>query len=245
MTPAAGKVRDEYEIVSLRFSPSAGRAFGYGVEHFSASNGAAYDVNLAQYFFLRARALDPNYPYVNHELARISFLRGELDAALTDIDLQISEHGDSEPNAYYVRGLIEGYKGDYPAAVADYAHFLTFDPHNWAAINDYAWVLLKAQDYDTARAVTSSGLQYFPDNAWLLNSYATALFETGDLQGALSVAKRAQVAAGKVTMAEWLQAYPGNDPGVAAQGVAALQNATADNIHNIELKLASSTVQSN
>ena len=232
------------ERTMLRLFPSAQRAFDYGDEDFNSVNTREYNIDRAAYFFGRAADLDPDTPYLFHQLARVAFIRDQLPAALADINVQIARFGESEPNSYYVRGLIEGYMGDYTSAATDYAHFLQFDPNNWAGVNDYAWVLLKGQRFDEARLVTSKALQNFPDNPWLLNSYATALYETGELQAALSVAKRAETAARTVTQEQWLLSYPGNNPDVAGDGVATLQKATADNVHMIELKLASSTVQS-
>ncbi len=240
----AEAIRAGYEVTSLRLFPSAERAFAYGERHFYASNPTAYNLPLANEFFLRAETLDPTLPYVHHELARISFLRGDFASAMTAINIEIENHGDTEPNAYYVRGLIEGYMGDYDAAIADYKQFLRSYPNNWAGVNDYAWVLLKAKRFIEAREATAWALQYAPDNPWLLNSSATALFETGHFSEALAAAKRANHAVQNISEAQWLQAYPGNDPSVAPQGIMSLKQAIQNNIHSIELKIASSAVQS-
>lgn len=163
---------------------------------------------------------------------------------MAQINLQISLHGTSTPNSYYVRGLIEGYAGDYDAAVRDYGYFLSVDPNNWATANDYAWVLLKADKSKEATKVTGDALKIHPDNAWLLATRAIALYEIGDLMGALSTAQRAKVEAAKITEAQWLIAYPGNDPRVAREGIATHQKSIDDNIHKIEAAIASSTIQS-
>ncbi len=236
-------LQDEKEQTMLMLFPSAQRALSYGTLHFDATNAAEYDIGLAEYYFQYAAAKDPSIPYVYHELARISFLQGNLTAALAQIDTQISMHGDSEPKAYYVRGLIEGYMGDYTNSATDYAHFLEFEPNNWAAKNDEAWVLLKAGEYQQALRVVDSGLSYVPSNAWLLNSKATALFELGDYQEALMVAQNASTAVSYLTPEDWSVAYPGNDPAIADQGLAAFKQAVANNMHTIELALATSTVQ--
>lgn len=245
MTPLRVFLLDQYEEVAFAVHPTAALAFEYGERHLDATDPAEYDIILAQMYFKKAAALDPTYPYVYHELARISFLRGDYALALAQIDFQISLHGDSEPNSYYVRGLIEGYMGDYTDAAADYAHYITFDPHDWAAMNDYAWILLKAQQYDLAADVSGRGLQLFPKNPWLLNTNAIALYELGDLQQASIEAKAAIQASDTVTTEEWLRAYPGNDPSAAPEGIASLQEAASENMHTIDMALASSTIQLN
>jgi tetratricopeptide (TPR) repeat protein len=234
---------DRYENVAFALFPSAARAFTYGELHFDAGNAAEYDLPLAQSYFEKAAAIDPTYPYLYHELARISFLEGDYPLALARINFQISLHGKSEPNSYYVRGLIEGYMGDYTDAANDYAYFLTFDPDDWATMNDDAWVLLKAQRFDDAVAITDRGLAIAPQNPWLLNSNATALYELGEYKNALVQAQKAQTAVAGLTDAQWSHAYPGNDPSIAGEGLESFKQAVADNVHTIEIALASSTLQ--
>ena len=240
----AENIRDAYEIASARLLPGASRDMQYGEEHFDAAKPGAYNVDLAYYFFRQAESVDPTTPYLFHELARIDFLKGRFSQAFVEINLQISMHGDSEPHAYYVRGLIEGYMGEYDASANDYAHFLQFEPDNWAAKNDEAWVLLKAKRYNEALQVTASGLKEYPSNAWLLSSNATALYELGSYQQALAVEEKAETAVNYLTPAAWSVAYPGNDPAIAAQGLATFKQAVADNMHTIQAAIASSTVQS-
>ncbi len=231
------------EDVLYALDPSAERAYQYGVRHFSSDEPARYDIDRAEYFLNLAALKDPSIPYLYHQLARISFLRGNFTQAMARIDFQIQMHGDAAPNSYYVRGLIEGYMGEYADSARDYEYFLRFDPQNWATLNDYAWVLLKAERFGDAAEVTARGLIDFPDNPWLLNSYAIALFELHDYPNALSAAQKASAEVAKVSEAEWLHAYPGNDPQIGSQGLAVFKKAVADNMHTIELAIASSTVQ--
>jgi len=232
------------ESVMYNLDPTAVRAFTYGERHFSARNASAYDIERAAYFFGKAADIDPTYPYLYHELARIAFLKGEFETAMALIDMQIAQMGDKAPNSYYIRALIEGYKGEYAASAKDYEYFLKFYPTNWAAVNDYAWVLLKAGRAREAAETTARALEWFPDNPWLLNTNATALFETREYAKALQAAQKASIAVSKLSEAAWLQAYPGNDPRIANKGITAFKKAVEDNIHSITLALASSTVQS-
>jgi len=235
-------LRALYERASDMLAPNASREFAYGERHLDATDPNAYDLSLAEYFFRQALAHDPNMPYVYHELARIAFLRGDLDRALVLINIEIAEHGSATPNAYYVRGLIEGYTGRYADAERDYGIYLSHDSYDWAAMNDDAWILLKEKKYAQAAAITKQGLSSFPGNPWLLNSEATALYELGSYRTALSAIEEAQRSAATITADEWLHAYPGNAPQSASAGIASLKSAIAQNAQLIATT-ASSTVQ--
>lgn len=126
----SGMVERLVENVSYRLDSTAIRAYTYGERHFDAQHPQAYDVHAAAYFFQQALRLDPSLLYIHHEIARIYFLRGDFYDAITQIDIQIAEHGSSTPNSYYIRGLIEGYMGDYADSAKDYETFLASDPHN-------------------------------------------------------------------------------------------------------------------
>lgn len=225
---------DSYETVSFALFPSAQKAYDYGVFHFDAENPRYYDLPLAQTYFYKAAAMDPNLLAVWLELARTSFIEGDLVKALDQIDIQIAQEGDKTQNAYYIRGLIEGYMGDYPAAENDYAEFYKLVPINWAGANDYAWILLKDNKPQLAAQVVESVLPYYPENPWLLNSDAIALSEMGY---ATTARERLEVAAQTVSMLtpnDWSIAYPGNDPNIASEGLAQFKKAIQDNIHSID-----------
>ena len=42
---------------------------------------------------------------------------------------------------------------------------------------------------------------------------------------------------------EWLHSYPGNDPAIAGEGIATFHAAVENNMHRIELAMASGEVQ--
>lgn len=234
---------DTQEAISYTFDPTPGKALALGQKHFDSKRGDLYDIDRAAAYLEEARTLDPDYPTLNHELARIAFLRGDFVKAMWYIDREIELQGESFPNAYYIRGLIEGYMGEYHAAALDYAVYLRHDPTNWAAINDYAWVLLKAQRTEDALASARQGLKHFPQNPWLLNSEAIALYELGEYEESMQSAALASVAAANVTHDLWLLAYPGNDPATAEMGVRSLRQAIEDNIHMAAAMLGRSAVQ--
>lgn len=225
-------ITDAYEDFRFASDPSPARAFELGEKHFNAIDAENYDIARAEHFFNLA-AKDQSLPYINHELARVAFLKGDFDLALARINLQLSLQGTSTPNSYYIRGLIQGFRGEYAASARDYEIYLRTDPKNWAAINDYAWVLLKDQRYKDALVALDWGLIYWPENPWLHNSRATALFELGRLEDARGAAEAASNAIMSVGETAWLKAYPGNDPLIASDGIAAFRKAVEDNMHTI------------
>lgn len=236
-------VQNGLEDIYFRLYASADRAYALGEKHFNATDADQYDVRRAQRFFRIAATMDPQHPVVHHELARIDFLNGYFISALARINFQIQQHGSTVPNSYYIRGLIEGYIGEYTLAALDYERYLQFDPTNWAANNDLAWVLLKAGRLHDALEAIDRGLTYFPTNPWLLNSRAIALYELGEYDEAGVSARKASVEVEKLKAEDWLRAYPGNDPRVAAEGIAAFTKAVQDNMHRIEVQLKESNVQ--
>lgn len=231
------------EKTLYRLFPSQERAVRYGDRHFNASDSRLYDLDVAESFYKKAEQFKTSHLHLQHQLARIAFLRGNLNTALFYINRQIELHGEELPNSYYMRGLIKGYAGQYDSAAKDYEVFLRHYPNNWAAITDYAWVLTKGERYREAANALEKGLAFFPNSPWLLNSSAIALFELGEYPLALERAKKAVVEAAKVTEKEWLTAYPGNDPRTAPAGIQTLQKSAEQNMHMIQAAIASSTVQ--
>jgi tetratricopeptide (TPR) repeat protein len=221
------------EDVVFAIDPSAERAFLYGSRHFDAKDPREYNIDRAEYFFRKVATIDPETPFLFHELARIAFLRGDLRRALAQINIQIHLHGESAPNSYYVRGLIRGYAEDFDGAAGDYAMYLKSDPKNWAAINDYAWVLIKSGRYEEALAKLNEGIADWPQNPWLLNSRATALFELGRIYEAHNDIVLAEKYVADLTEAEWSHAYPGNDPLIAEAGLSAFRAAVFSNTNTI------------
>jgi tetratricopeptide (TPR) repeat protein len=228
---------DALERLSYRLNPSAERAYAYGERHFDTLSRHSYDVELAEWYFTETARLDPEHPTVYHELARIAFLKGDFLTALSAIDLQILRHATSTPSSFYVRGLIEGYMGRYDDAVESYEIFLETRSDNWAALNDYAWVLLKANRPKAAHEAAARGLESFPENPWLLNTDAIALSEIGNMRAAKSQAEKAANAVERLSEIEWLTAYPGNDPALARQGIETLRTSILDNLNKIAASL--------
>lgn len=232
-----------WEDLVLAHTPSASQAYIYGNRHFDASHAALYDIERAGYLFRKALELDPEYSNARHQLARIAFLKGDFSTALWYINKEIGSKSSVTPSSHYVRGLILGFMERYDEAAESFEAYLEQAPNNWAAVNDYAWVLLKDGRSAEALAVLENLLNKNQENAWLLNSAAIAAYELNDLEKAQEYIERASVLAGDVTREAWLAAYPGNDPRVAGEGIEALKEAIVSTMHTIFQETGDATLQ--
>ncbi len=207
--------------------------FEMGTYFISQESAHAYNLDKAEQLFLLSSLRGEPHLYLYHQLSRVSFLKGDFQRALQYSNAQIGRYGLETPNAYYMRGLIEGFMGNYIASSYDYEVYLRTDPNNWAALNDYAWVLLKQGRAQEALVSLDWGLMTWPENAWLLNSKAAALVELGRDEYAKEIAELAVKSALLLSESEWSLAYPGNDPFIALDGKLSLQEAARKNLHNL------------
>lgn len=223
-----------FERQMLRTYPSAERAYSYADTYFDSATVSQYDLSKA-FYFLNKTLEYGGHPRVHYQRARILFLKSQFAGALREINLQILMYPDELPSAYYMRGLIQGFREHYTEAAQDYEMYLKHDPHNWAAVNDYAWVLLRAKDAQKAAQLVTDVLPYFPQNVWLLNTSAVALFEMGEPVSALDQITLADEMASRLTEDDWLRAYPGNDPAAAGKGIDHVRASIERNMHMISL----------
>src|SRR5262245_22878099 len=78
-----------HEYIAVAVSRSPDLAYTYCERHFNAITPREYDVDRAEYFFTAALNLNPNQPFVHHELGRIAFLRGDFDNALWNMNREL------------------------------------------------------------------------------------------------------------------------------------------------------------
>lgn len=187
-----------------------------------------YSITLADLSYRAALALDPEVPDAWHQRARIAFLRGDFERAHEMINKQIALHGDSFMASYYIRGLINGFDKRYEEAEKDFSRFIAWDPHNWAANNDLAWIYFSQGKFSEAEAQATLGLAANDGNPWLHMMRGMARFNMGERDEALADLLRAKEGAAGVAEDDWRRAYPGNDPRIASLGLAEL-HATIDN----------------
>lgn len=138
-----------------------------------------------------ARQKSPDSPVILEQVARISALAGNYDAAITDYRKLIA----AAPGSLQERlnlGEVYELKGDYPDAIAAYreaAHVVPDDPLPALAL---AGALANNGQVKEAKAQYGNIIRSHPDNAVALNNLASLLSDSGgDLDEALRLAKRA------------------------------------------------------
>ncbi len=230
-----------YEDIRFAVNPTAEHAYTIAIKHLDARSPEEYDIRRAGKYLDKTQQIDTVYPHIHHHLARLYFLRGQFEQALSHINTELLITAEPMPSSYYVKGLIEGFMGSYQNAALSYEQFLKSDPNNWAGLNDYAWVLLRGNRPHEALTVLNRALETHPKNPWLLNSKTTALFELKRYPEALEVAALAKEESLKMNEETWWAAYPGNDPNTTAAGILTLQNAARFNFEKIEIYIASSS----
>lgn len=198
---------------------NAQSAFICGNHYFGVYGSSGYDVKKAEYYFGKAVEIDPKTPDAWHQYARVAFLRGDFSTAMYRINKQFEERGDELMSSYYIRGLIEGYMKDYPAAEKDFRRFLEWDPHNWAGNNDLSWIYFAQGKFKEAADQSSKGLGGSSPNPWLLVMHAMSMYNLGHKKVAEMELGKARESAQKLTEEQWAHAYPGNDPKIAGKGL--------------------------
>lgn len=197
--------------------------------------GGAYDTERAKDAFQAALAVDPETAYANHQLARIYFVRGNFDLSLQYINREIALFPQNL-HAYYVRGLILGFRGepeDLDQAEEDFRHVVQNDKEEWGPYNDLAWILSVKGEYEEVIKVVELAFENNSEtesNPWLLNSIGAAHLNLGNHIEAVEYLERAKAEAEKVTPEEWRLAYPGNDPKTDTGGIAAFIAAIETNL---------------
>jgi tetratricopeptide (TPR) repeat protein len=215
-------------------------AFERGQYYFNSGDNPSgvYDLALARSNFEKAIAEDPKEdPVLWYQLGRIDFLEGKFDAALQKFQTQIAYFGDRVPNVYYMIGLTYGYKAraendpaSWEKGEEAFETFITYAPEApWPRV-DLAWLYFSQGKFDAMLPLLKEGLQYRPDNPWLLNMYGLALYNTGDREGARDALTKAKTAAGALTLEDWGRSYSGNDPSSWAQGLAEFQGVIEKNL---------------
>jgi tetratricopeptide (TPR) repeat protein len=200
----------------------------------------SYNLNRADFLYSAALFIHPGNLHASHQRARIAFLRGDFDNALALINKQIELHNTSFMASYYIRGLIHGYRKEYIEAERDFKTFLTWDPQNWAALNDLAWVYFAQGKFKEAEEASYRGLKIAPTNPWLLTMHGMSLFNQNGIAEATKDLEKARRYAADLTEEDWIRAYPGNNPLIASSGLVSLRAAIEENWAHVNRRAASS-----
>ncbi len=196
-------------------------------------HGKTYDVKKAQEYFLRATEIRADFPEAHYQLGRTYFIQGKFAKALSEIERTI-EYAPDFKKAYYMHGLINGYKGDLDQAILGFEEFIKRDSFNWAGYNDLAWIHFKKGDFEKTRSVAEEGLRHAETNPWLLNIYGTALLNLGEKELAREAFQKASEESARMTPEDWGRAYPGNNPEIYARGLEETRSVIEHNLRLTE-----------
>jgi tetratricopeptide (TPR) repeat protein len=131
---------------------------------------------------------------------------------------------------YGYKARISGLPEDWKAGEDAFIKFIEFSPQApWSRV-DLSWIYFSQGKYAQMLPVLEEGLQYRPENPWLLNMYGLALFNTGDTKKAQEQFYKAKEQAALLTIDDWGKAYPGNNPEAWAQGLAEFRTIIEKNI---------------
>lgn len=195
-----------------------------------------YDLDLAEYFFIKANEKEKPEQWVNYQLSRINFIRGDLNSAVSFADKELELYPDN-CRTHYVRGLAYGYidtDESLNQAILDFEKFNTCFPNTWAGHNDLAWFWFRKGNMEKVIEVIEVVIEKNKKNPWLENTYGTALMNVGDYKKARIAFDSARKTAELMTEEVWGIAYPGNDPAVYQKGLSAMRESIEKNINELE-----------
>ena len=124
-----------------------------------------------------------------------------------------------------MRGLTYGYMKRFEEAETDFLKIIEWhkdkplDPKEWALYVDLSWIYFQQGKYEDMKSLIKEGIKVFPDNPWVLNMYGLALLNTGSGKESKPIFEEALAESQKLTEEDWLNAYPGNDPRIAREGL--------------------------
>jgi tetratricopeptide (TPR) repeat protein len=230
------------KIAEISFSSYQNREFALLLNYRSSElaltlgnyyfNGGEYDLDKAERAYKRAVKIKPEILWGHYQLARIQFVRGNITAALKEINKEL-EHNPENLRSLYVRGLIYGFAGDLQNAEKDFERFVSWAPKEWAGYNDLIWILSQKGDYRKAKEVALLAFEEVSGaekNPWLWNSLGVAELNLGEYSDAGISFERAKLLLEDFSSEEFARAYPGNNPNEAKSGLGAFRSAVKANL---------------
>lgn len=195
---------------------------------------ALYNLTLAQLFFKGSVHPPLGKPalYSHYQLSRTYFIRGELDAALTEVQKELEVYPENV-RAYYILGLTYAYMDEEEKGIEAFSRFIEAYPESWAARNDKAWLQFRVGDFAGA-IKTIEPVVDIVDNPWVQNTYGTLLMNEKRYSEAKQAFLRAQRMTNMMTERSWGMSYPGNDPRIYGTGLKAMKISIASNLQLLE-----------
>ncbi|MBI1975092.1 MAG: tetratricopeptide repeat protein [Parcubacteria group bacterium] len=177
-----------------------------------------YPVALGE--FRRASELDVSFPLVYREIGRFYFLGQNLVSlkeAVANFSKEIEVSND--PYSYHLRGILYAQKlGKLEEAEADFRSEIELS-NSWGGPLNLAWVLLEQRRLEEAETAMQMVQERRPDSVFVHNGLGVIYLNQGKLVKALSHLEQALVKVDTMDIAEYREAYPGNNPDYAAEGV--------------------------
>lgn len=196
-------------------------------------NTTLYDIDWAETFYSLADDSDnKKVMWLNYQLSRIHFIRGNLDVAIKYADKELEIHP-TNCRTHYIRGLAYAYmdtEKSLDKAISDFETFNKCFPGTWAGHNDLAWFWFRKGNMEKVIEVAEEVTGKYPDNPWIQNTYGTALMNVGRLAEAKKAFEAAKKSADVMTQSDWGIAYPGNDPSIYSKGLDAMRKSINENL---------------
>lgn len=197
-----------------------------------------YNLRCASLAYARGIQLNPRGDVrMWHQLGRIDFLNGRFGSAIYKFNKQIEYFGDDMPNVHYMMGLTYGYsardtgkESEWQKAEESFLKFIELDPVSWAARVDLSWIFFAQGKYMEMKPHLEAVLENSHHNAWVLNMYALSLLNTGEKEESHPYFVEALEMADHMTVQEWGESYPGNDPQSWSKGLEEMRIALKKNI---------------
>ncbi len=205
-------------------------ALEIGNYYFNGPGG--YDLKKSEQAFKKAVAINDKILWGHYQLARVYFVKGEKNKALEEINKELAANPENL-RSLYVRGLIYGSSGKLAEAEVDFKRFVVWFPSEWAGYNDLAWILAKEEKYEEAKEVLLEALKKVgraEKNPWLWNSLGVAELNLREYANARKSFTKAKESANMLSLKDWQNAYPGNNPVESERGLADFKRAIEENL---------------
>lgn len=190
-----------------------------------------YNISIAEKAFTLANEKVPPAIWVNYQLSRINFIKGDYQRALFFVDQELELHP-SNCRSHYIRGLTYGYIERLEEAISDFLIFNKCFPDTWAGVNDISWFYFRKGDID--KAITTIEASISKNNnalsPWLQNTYGVALMNKKRYGEAEQAFRMALYIANNMKEEDWGKAYPGNNPIIYGEGLESMRTTIENNI---------------
>lgn len=202
-----------------------------------------YDLDRAEAAFKKVLEIDPAKINANYQLGRIYLVRADYDKAITHLDKELKLNPLSF-RSLYVRGIAYGYRwqGDDPEyAEQSIMAFINAHPKEWGGYNDLAWVQSKRGKDKRAKETIQGAMKKAngaKDNPWIWNALGVAELNLEEYLNAAKSFENALLLAKKINLQQWREAYPGNDPAKAEEGIMKFIGAIEGNLERTKEKIS-------